>query len=128
MEEEVREIKRARRVKSLQRMVTWLEAQDRANAEEGSPRADGEGKDQEGTPLILLVVRPSFVVASVEEEENVVSPEERDQRLITSCVRSVKGVCDGRRNEEGKIGPVSLFPCHELPDRPHMSLRSSSPR
>ena len=82
-EEEVRKAKCARHSKSLQRMVKWLEAQDRANAEEGSPRADDDGEDQEAMPLILLVIRPPSVVEPVKVEENVVLPGERDQRLIT---------------------------------------------
>ena len=37
---EVREAARVRRAKSLQRMMRWLELQDRANAEEGGPRVE----------------------------------------------------------------------------------------
>ena len=94
MQGEVHEIKRARRANSLQRMATWLEAQGRANAEEGSPRTDDDGEERENVPLILLAVRSPPEVAPVEAEENVVWPEERGQQPSTSSFAVRKGsVC-----------------------------------
>ena len=53
MEEEVREVLRERRKKSIRFMGEWLEAQFRANAEEGTSRFDPDGPDD--VPLSLLV-------------------------------------------------------------------------
>ena len=40
IEAEAYDARRARRAKSIQRMAEWLEAQDRANTEEGTPKAE----------------------------------------------------------------------------------------
>ena len=91
MKEEVREAKRARRAKSLQRTERWSEAQGCADAEEGSPRVDRNAEDQEDMPLILLAVQLPSVVAPVEIEESVVSPGRRNQTSITSFFVIRKG-------------------------------------
>ena len=90
MQEEVREAKRARRAKSIQRMTMWLEAQDHANAEEGSPRTDDGDGGREGASVVLLVVA-SPVAAPIEVKENVEWPEEPGQQPITSFFAVSRG-------------------------------------
>jgi len=58
MEGEVREVVRARRAKSLQRMVMWLELQERANAEEGGPRMEEDEDGLDDVPLVFFVAQP----------------------------------------------------------------------
>ena len=70
MEGEVREAVRARRAKSLQRMMMWLDLQARANAEEGGPRMEEDEDGLDDVPLVFLVASPLAtalrVVAPVE--------------------------------------------------------------
>ena len=58
MEDEVREAVRARRAKSLQRMMMWLESQARANAEEGGPRMEEDEDGLDDVPLVFFVAPP----------------------------------------------------------------------
>ena len=57
LEEEGRQVIRARREKSLQAMKRWLELQTQTNAEEGTPRE--EFVEAEGASLGLLDATPS---------------------------------------------------------------------
>jgi len=85
MEDEVREAVRARRAKSLQRMMMRLELQARANAEEGGPRMEEDEDGLDDVPLVFFVAPPLAaalrVVAPVEVEREVAAV---NQRLITS--------------------------------------------
>ena len=81
LEDEIRERRRLRRVKSIQTMEAWLSAQAQANSEEGSPR------DVSEVPEVVTKTpdgetTPSFdIPAPVSEGTAVVGP---DQPLITS--------------------------------------------
>ena len=85
MEDEMREAARARRAKSLQRMMTWLESQAKANAEEGGPRMEEDGDGLDDVPLVLLMTPPlaaglhAVTPVEIKREIAVVN-----QRLITS--------------------------------------------
>ena len=54
IEAEAYDARGARRAKSIQRMAEWLEAQDRANAEEGTPRAE---KGRDDAFVVLFAVK-----------------------------------------------------------------------
>jgi len=63
MEEKVRAEARARRARSIQVMARWLEEQERANAEEGTPRKplgqdEGELVQAEGVVSFEGLVEP----------------------------------------------------------------------
>ena len=89
MEEEVHEARRARRAKSIRRMAEWLEAQGRANAEEGSPRVE-EGR--EDAFVVLLAAQLPPVVSLAEVDEDVGGPLEQGLQPITSFFRSARVV------------------------------------
>jgi len=89
MEEEAYEARRARRAKSIQRIAEWLEAQARANAEEGRPRIADERED---AYVVLLAARLPPAASPGEVEEGVGCPPERGLQPITSFFRSVKAV------------------------------------
>ena len=90
IEAEASDARRARRAKSIQRMAEWLEAQGRANAEEGSPRAE---KGREDAFVVLLAATLPPVEPLVEVGEGAEGAPERGLQPITSFFRSV-GRCE----------------------------------
>ena len=92
MEEEVRKVLRERREKSIRFMGEWLEAQSRANAEEGSSRFGPNGLDDVLLSLFVskaLVAKTGVAVGAQGElpvgaDVKVAIPEVAGQRLITS--------------------------------------------
>ena len=90
MEAEAYDARRARRAKSIQRMAEWLEAQDRANAEEGTPRAE---KGRDDAFVVLFAVRLPSAEPLVEVAEGAEEVPERGLQPITSFFRSARR-CD----------------------------------
>ena len=66
IEAEAYDARRARRAKSIQRMAEWLEAQDRANAEEGTPRAE-KGRDDAFVVIFAVKLPPAEPLVEVVE-------------------------------------------------------------
>ena len=85
LEDEIRERRRLRRIKSIQAMETWLSAQAQANSEEGSPRDVPEVSSISHEVSIETPngdASPSYdTISPISNDVVVVSP---DQPLITS--------------------------------------------
>ena len=90
LETEASEARRARRARSIQRMAKWLEAQGRANAEEGGPRTE-EGREDAFVVLLAATLPPAGSLGEVEEEAE--GKPERGLQPITSFFRLV-GRCE----------------------------------
>ena len=95
MEEEVRAEVRVRRRRSIQKMAQWLEQQELANAEEGTPRepvVEAEGPAG-GTEIETVTAEPAGhgpPVSACGEggaQESLVEP---GQRLLSEFFRSRK--------------------------------------
>jgi len=85
IEEEASDARRARRAKSIQKMAEWLEAQGRANAEEGRPRAE---KVREDAFAVLLGATLPTATRLVGVEEGAEGAPERGLQPITCFFRS----------------------------------------
>ena len=66
METEVRDARRVRRAKSIQRMAEWLEEQGRANVAEGHPRVE-EPREDAFAVLLAAQLPPAVPLFEVEE-------------------------------------------------------------
>ena len=83
MEDETREAFHVRRAKRFQAMITWLEAQAKVNAQEGTPRDEPCNADLvDSNTCRLELPRPDPDTVSIHGEP---------QRLITSFFCSVGG-------------------------------------
>jgi hypothetical protein len=71
-------------------MAEWLEAQDRANAEEGTPRAE---KGRSDAFVVLFAVKSLPAEPPVEVVEGAEEAPERGLQPITSFFRSARR-CD----------------------------------
>ena len=90
LEAEAYDARRARRAKSIQRMAEWLEAQGRANAEEGTPRAE---KGRNDAFVVLFAVESLPAELPVEAVEGAQEVPERGLQAITSFFRPARR-CD----------------------------------
>jgi hypothetical protein len=80
IERKASDARRAHRAKSIQKMAEWLEAQGRANAEEGRPRAE---KVREDAFAVLLGATLPPAAPLVEVEEGAEGTPERGLQPIT---------------------------------------------
>jgi len=95
LEEEVRAEVRARRRRSIQKMAQWLEQQELANAEEGTPRElvvevedpKGEAKDEAVTAEPAGHGSPVSDGGEGGVQENLIEP---GQRLLSEFFKSRK--------------------------------------